>query len=346
MSVEKFFWYARERQSVLLRRRAGCSRPWTDDPALNQYRFCNVFREDDRTTEWFRINVRDPLRDSPDVLLATVLFRWFNRISTGEAIFTQKNLLGGDTAWFTMMTELESNNWRADQGDGASCVDPLRHAIKAYIPNGPYVTGSYIIRGTPGHDKLDGVLDCVRNFMSGAWDYPGASQQLGPQGWREVAEMLLADRTWHGTGGQFATLEATWRWLKQVPFLGDFMAYEIVTDLRHTALLDLAPDVQTWANPGPGAARGAGRMLYGDKDHYRQTQKTELNAVMRDVVEWSRSPAYWPQWSSEYGEYVTAGYDLPDGVTQDWPAWEMRDAEHTLCEYFKHARGYSRNVFR
>jgi hypothetical protein len=43
--------------------------------------------------------------------------------------------------------------------------------------------------------------------------------------------------------------------------LGPFLAYEIVTDLRFTALLENAPDIMTWANPGPGAKRGITRLL-------------------------------------------------------------------------------------
>ena len=45
MSVENFFKYARDRQSILIARRMGLPREqWTDDPIFKTYRFCNIIR--------------------------------------------------------------------------------------------------------------------------------------------------------------------------------------------------------------------------------------------------------------------------------------------------------------
>lgn len=325
MSVEAFFAYARERQSVLLRRRSGAPRPWTDDALLQQFRFCNVDREDDKTTIWFRDNVREPLRDKPEVLLATVLFRWFNRISTGEAVFTQTALggLGREPEGSTSPTAWETWTSQVDMSD----TSVLRSAIKSYCGDGPYVTGSYIIQGWTGMSKLDGVLRCVEEFCRRR--HAVSSTAAGFLGghpvefqWRGAAVSMLAHGRW--------TLQDAWSWLRQFPYLGDFMAYEIVTDLRHTTLLDRAPDIMTWANPGPGAARGLGRVFRGDPAAYRPSQKAELNRMMRDLLEMSRSSAVW---------------------SSDWPRWEMRTVEHTLCEFDKYERlrlgeGRVKGVFR
>src|SRR5262249_32982220 len=143
-----FFNYARERHAVYLRRRAKQPGPWTNDRVLQTYRFCNVFRELDRTTVWFRENVRDRYADSEQVLLATVLFRWFNRITTGEALF--KQLSFGDTehlstAW-EQMFEFDSDMLR----DPQDIVRNLSTTIRAFCGMGPYVTGSYIIKTPDG----------------------------------------------------------------------------------------------------------------------------------------------------------------------------------------------------
>lgn len=84
--IEGYWAFLRERYRILLRRRAGLPAPWTEDPVLRAWRFCNVFREDDRVTIWFREQIRDPLRDDPEVLFATVAFRWFNTITSGEIL--------------------------------------------------------------------------------------------------------------------------------------------------------------------------------------------------------------------------------------------------------------------
>ena len=57
-----------------------------------------------------------------------------------------------------------------------------------------------------------------------------------------------------------SSLEDTWNKLRDYPYMGPFMAYEVVTDLRHTHLLENATDIMTWANPGPGAMRGLNRL--------------------------------------------------------------------------------------
>lgn len=81
-----YFHFLRERYRILLRRRAGEPAPWTSDPVLQSWRFCNVRREDDKVTEWFRREIRDPLQDHPAVWFATIAFRWFNTIETGELL--------------------------------------------------------------------------------------------------------------------------------------------------------------------------------------------------------------------------------------------------------------------
>lgn len=310
MSVDAFFAYARERHSTHLRRSAGLPRSsWTADPILQQYRFCNVFRELDRTTIWFRENVRERLRNEPDVLLATVLFRWFNRIATGEGIFCQTRLdtdPPGATAW--------------DEFLGSGSTAPLREAARAHCGSGPYVTGSYIIKTPDGMSKLDGVLWCVEQFMR--LQVPAEGHEYG---WRMMAETLLEQRD----ASQPVRLETLWGWLCQFPYLGDFMAYEIVTDLRHTVLLDRAPDIMTWANPGPGAMRGLNRIHGRPLD--RKVSKERANAEMQDILHESQTGLYWP--NIEEG----SRYTVPGDFT-DWPAWEMREVEHTLCEFDKYER--------
>ena len=75
----RFFWWIEERHRIFEKRKRGLSRDWwTEDEILRTYRFTNPYRENDRTTVWFRENIRDPLKDDNKVLMATVIFRWFN----------------------------------------------------------------------------------------------------------------------------------------------------------------------------------------------------------------------------------------------------------------------------
>lgn len=316
MDPAPFFAYARERQAILLRRRAGLPRDqWSQDPVFANNRFCNVFREDDRTTVWFRENVRERLRSAPEVLLATVVFRWFNRITTGEAIFSQTRLdtePPGATAW--------------DEFLGSGDTRVLRDAILKHVGYaGPYVTGAYIVKTPNGMDKLDGVLYGVREFVDRS-------------DWRDYAKKLIHKRNYSGDN----LLQETWGWLCQFPYLGPFMAYEVVSDLRYTALLDRAPDTMTWANAGPGATRGLNR-IWGRTPINKSIPARQQSEEMRLLLGASRDNRYWPSWEGDVGGYW---YNGPDDIdpglltvgsrdSRPWPQWDMRTVEHTLCEYDK-----------
>lgn len=348
-SIEAFFAYARERHNIYLRRKyreqftPGVSQvidelmgnslpgPWTTDPILQQYRFTNVFRELDRTTVWYRENVREKVSPE-DILLATVVFRWFNRIATGEAVFTQTNLLeGGGTAFDVMLSILGGN------GEASPITAPLRQAIVEMLgdPSGKHeawVTGAYIIKTPDGYNKLDGVLKCIEWFMEGVHDFRTPQGDTVRAGYKQMSEWLVNEE-------EPASLESVWLWLKQFPFLGDFMTYEIVTDLRWSIMKN-APDIMTWANPGPGATRGLGRIHYNDKDKWNQHRDKELLVtMMQNLLRYSRDPYYWPQQTDGGTHWAYPGVvEFPRSDLNNWPAWEMRDVEHTLCEFDKYER--------
>jgi hypothetical protein len=336
--LDEFFALARERQAIYLRRQAGQPWPWTEDPLFLRYKFTNLFRENDRTTRWFRENVRDPLRDKPEVLLATVLFRWFNRTTTGEAIFKQTGIDKDDFEPPWQKTSWERFLKTGDTRD-------MRAAIKSYCGSGPYVTGAYIIRGEPGMSKLDGVLACVGKFYSGEY-----KTYAGSLNWHEFAEMCLDTR--HGG----VRLRDAWEWLKEVPFLGPFMAYEIVTDLRWTGLLDSAPDINTWANPGPGAMRGLGRMRGAEwvkvGRRFAAVPREQLLDEMREILAASRDPRYWPQ-HKRSGLTFGGSSSIETALFKPkfWPAWELHEVEMWLCEAdkmwrVKNGEGKTKSVYR
>ena len=281
--------FARERHRVWLHRqkrvrphpvREGEGMTWTPDPILQKYRFTNVFRELDKTTVWFRKNIREPMRGDVRVMLATVAFRWFNKIETA------RELMCGERDLF--------RGWSSGHA---------REVLRRSGP--PWVTGAYIIKTPDGMDKLDGVLWCIDMFCCKRNTFRGKKMS-----WVDVA-VALRDGP-----GEFS-LQEVHDWLCQSPFLGPFMAYEIVTDLRHTDLLHKAPDIMTWANPGPGARRGLARVHDIGHDAFKNTPSAKLNEMMARLLDQSRMQAHWPR---------------------DWPRWEMREVEHTLCEFDKYER--------
>lgn len=72
--------WIREREAIRGARAAGKPAPWTSDPILANYRFCNVDREDDKVTRWIDQNIRQPWADHPRLLFNLVLARYVNDI--------------------------------------------------------------------------------------------------------------------------------------------------------------------------------------------------------------------------------------------------------------------------
>jgi hypothetical protein len=86
--VFDLYWqFAAERQRVFERRVAGDPPPWTQDPVLREYKFCNVFRAADRVSQYM---IRDVCYHGEPVtpesrLFQIVAFRTFSRPATWEA---------------------------------------------------------------------------------------------------------------------------------------------------------------------------------------------------------------------------------------------------------------------
>jgi len=277
MNPTPFFDFAKERHKIYLRRyEQNLPPPWTEDPILHKYRFTNVYRELDNVTLWFAKNARHRYEgDHIATMMATVVFRLFNRNITGEAIFNQQ--VFGNTSTFEQFL---------NDGDAFAMEGPIR----TYCGSGPYCTGAYIVNSPNGMSKLRGVLQMIQ----WVWD-----RRV------EFVDEILTSQT----------LEHSWEQFRKVAHIADFTSYEFVTDLRWTHLLRNATDVMTWANPGPGAMRGLNR-LHGRPLEKKQ-QKHLFVCEMREVLETSRNPENWPNY---------------------WPALEMRDVEHTLCEMDKYQR--------
>jgi len=275
--LDLYFYWIHERETIRMNKEVEQKPPpWTDDPILQKFKFCQVFREDDRTTRWFRTHIRDPYQDDPEVLMATVIFRWFNYIETGRTLVRNKLHLEWDR----------------------------KKAIEEITKQNKWVTGAYIVKTPNRMDKVTGVAECISHM----W---GDREKL--------VDQILATKS----------LEKSWNILRDYPYMGPFMAYEVITDLRHTYLLRDAEDILTWANAGPGAMRGLNRLAGRELDFSRRSHP--WNEEMRNLWEISRERLN------------------PNLI--DLNQFEMREIEGGLCEFDKYSRilneeGRTRSVYK
>lgn len=172
----------------------------------------------------------------------------------------------------------------------------MRQALEARKARGVKVyTGAYMISAPSGEFAGMAKPEYTANIVVGAlWQA------------REDFYRLF-------TGGRQPPLQEVHSWLRQFRGWGDFMAYEVVTDLRHTRYLNKAPDINTWAVAGPGAIRGLNR-LHG-RPYKKMMSQQQAGEEMRELLELSKA-------------------NLPDFI----PALELREIEHSLCETDKWLR--------
>ena len=273
--LDRYTYWIEERERIRhLKEELKQDPPWTEDPILKEFKFCQVFREDDRTTRWFRTYMREPLRNSPDVFMATIAFRFFNLIETGRTLL--------------------DNNLHIEW-DRPKAIEEIKK-------NPKWITGAYIVKSPNRMDKVTGVTECVSHL----WDD------------RENIIKQLES---------FTTLEEAWKFLMQYPYIGPFVSYEMVTDLRHTYLLENATDICTWGNPGPGAMRGLNRLTGRPLEFCRRSW--DWHSEMLDLYDWCSQKL--------------------DLSKLNYP-FEMREVEGGLCEFDKYSRilkgqGRTRSVY-
>lgn len=294
--------FMKARHDIYLDRKAGKPGPWTADPVLRDGRFCNIFRELDTVTIWIDQNIRQPYADHPHLWFMLAIARYIN---------------WPDTLRY-LMDEAEPGTWP----DGED-FEPakLTKALEDYAAAGNKVyTGAYMIRAES---------DPSKEWYSWTKHRYIAEIVLGRL-WEDREEWQRMLETTPGVLRSFNRLETVWEKFQQHRYIGwgPFMAYEVVTDLRHTRYLRNAPDIWAWANAGPGAIRGLNR-LYG-RDLAAKPRPEQTNAEMIELMQ-------------ELNALDARGFNETFGPPQlgsphVGPRFEARDIEHTLCEFDKYER--------
>lgn len=324
--LKQFFDFMNERHSIYVKKKNDQKWPWTKDKILQTYKFTNVFRQLDKVTEqwtdrWIRLLCRgrpitsrtrcmtnEGKRMTPgDILFHVCMFRFFNWPETYDALYY------GMSRW-----------------DMVKAVEILR--VRKYEQHEQLFTGAYIVTGggkdQPKHETICEALDILYKKREDM-----AKRII--KGIKLVEIKGKIKRKKHGASMELAT-----NILQEIPTQGPFTSYEVACDLRHTKLLAHAKDINSWANAGPGAKRGIHRLLTGDKDwdsNYRwpdvvakingkktvikrkRGEKPVYNTVMRDLL---------IKFQSSMSKEIK---------TCDWP-FEMREIEHSLCEFDKWSR--------
>ena len=239
----KFFAYLQERDSVRLRKAQGLPFPWTDDPILQRYSFTNVFREHDRTTVGLNESFYRENANAPmrDILMNATMFRFFGRLEFCQAV-----------------------GWQIQK---AFDFEHVRRTAKQWKQEGKTVfTGAYNISNQGKRlPKEDVILDHVLKPLQSAICNGLLDVARETQSWQEFSKALC----------------------KQNGFK-EFMAKEVMLDTMLTWFWDdrkflhsYPKDYMKWTPIGPGAIRGACRVVDGVR---REGQILLVNGMSEDRV--------------------------------------------------------------
>jgi len=191
-------------------------------------------------------------------------------------------LLAFNICWYRMFNHWGTGAFLGWQTDWVPLV--VQRGLEQRLEEKKQVfTGAHIVYSPPGQSKIEAIVQVCTDLWSIR---------------KDIAQIAREKRS----------LRVVFNDLLTVHCVGNFMAYEMVTDMRHTRLLEDATDIMTWANPGPGPQRGLQRL------GMPHTSKFAIES-MRELL--GRSKANLPK---------------------DFPDLEMRDIEHSLCEFDKYCR--------
>lgn len=299
------------RHEIYLKRRSGLPGPWTPDPILRTGRFCNIYRELDTVTIWIDEYIRKPYKDHPHLWFMLCIARYINWPPTLAKLIEMAEVDGMPT-WPSHPEFHCGENYIATQPAGFD-ASSFTWALHQIAKTGEKVyTGAYMIRAESNPkvvwydwSKHKYIVEIVLGRL---WE--------DREDWQEFLEPNYL----------FPTLEDVWNKFQQKRYIGwgPFMAYEVVTDLRHTRYCENAFDIMAWANAGPGAIRGLNRLY--ERELNKKPKPTQTNNEMVMLMQDLNA--------------INDGRinNIFGPVELDNPRFEMRDIEHTLCEFDKYER--------
>lgn len=322
--VDEMAAFMAERHRIYLRRKAGEPGPWTEDPVLRAGRFCNIFRELDTVTLWIDEHIRKPYADNPHLWFMLCIARYINwppTLATLIELAEERNV----PCW-PSHPAFECGEESLAQGVSGFDASDLTWALTNMANDKRKVyTGAYMIRAESSPSvhwyswsKHKYIAEIVLGRL---WE--------DREEWAAFLEPDVSDARDQIAARESLrpTLEEVWDKFQQKRYIGwgPFMAYEVVTDLRHTRYLRNAKDIYHWANAGPGAIRGLNR-LYG-RDLNAKPKATQTNLEMCRLMH-------------DLNAYPGERFWDVFGPLKNREArrFEMRDIEHSLCEFDKYER--------
>ena len=211
--VYDLYWYfAYERQNIFIKKLNGEEPPWTEDPILQEYKFCNSYRVNDRVSQFLLKNViyNNKEYSKEDMLFRIILFKIFNKEDTWLLLlneFGDITLKDFDMNKYSKVLETAKENGISIYNDAyISCANKAFNYDRKHDNHLALLNKMF---------KVDNIQNKILNCKK---------------------------------------MEEAFNILKDYPLIGNFMAYQLVTDINYSDIVDWKENEFTVA--GPGSLRG------------------------------------------------------------------------------------------
>jgi hypothetical protein len=205
------YWrFAALRQEVFFKKINNMPPPWTGDPIINTYKFCNAYRASDRVSQYLIKNViydDNRSQNEEEVILRILLFKIFNKIETWEYL---ENKIGD----YITLSNFSLNRYS----------DLLQEAMNlGYV----IYTSAYMSCASKefGYDKKH------QNHLA------------------LIDKMVVQDRVVNRIV-KAKNFEDVFQIIQEYPLLGKFMAYQLATDINYSEIINFDENSFTIAGPG------------------------------------------------------------------------------------------------
>jgi hypothetical protein len=235
LDAKSFFNFVKKREQIRLRKEADLPYPWTEDQILRDYKFTNVHRHHDRTSRVLREKFYTPNfgAGAATILMNAATFRYFGTYEFASVV-----------GW-TPFDHMDTAHW-----------ERVKQLAKDRLSNKERVfTGAYVITNQGiSAPKQEVVVDYFLKPLQKAA--------------KEIVEIAVTTQSWEKVATRMRKING---------FGGSgFMTKEILLDCTYAQFWNLnlidhdegkftfPTDWNKWTPIGPGARRGAARVL-GDE---------------------------------------------------------------------------------
>lgn len=277
--IYDLYWYfAYERQNIFIKKKNNEKQPWTNDVILQNYKFCNSYRVNDRVSQYLLKHViyNGKKYNNRDMLFRIILFKLFNKESTWELLesnFSDITLSTFNTSLYSEVLEESINNGNSIYSDAyISCAN------KAFGYDRKHDNHLALLDKMFNQDKIDEKITKCKNM-------------------KEAFSIL-----------------------KSYPLIGNFSAYQLVTDINYSEVVDFKENEFTVV--GPGSKRGIKKCFISTG-----------NLTDEDIIRY--------MYEHQDEEFKRLGYKFNRIGNRKL---QLIDCQSLFCEIDKYCREYNPNL--